>query len=230
MSTSNEKGWQPKAIIFDLLTGLLNSWDIWDASTPSKSHEEGGLWRQRYLEITFGTGTYKPYEDLVKQAAAEVGLPESAPEALLKNWPDIKAWDEVPFVLQGLRAQGYKLGVITNCSKRMGDIAIHGVERQASVGFDKPFTFDAAITAEESGFYKPVREAYHSLLPQLDVEAQDILFVAGSAGDVEGATRAGMKVVWHNKIGLSKKGTAVPMRESRTLDDALLGFLKIDGV
>ncbi|KAM0351817.1 hypothetical protein ACHAPU_002329 [Fusarium lateritium] len=224
MSVSDE--WRPKAIVFDLLTGLLNSWDIWDVSTPSKTHEEGGRWRQRYLEITFGTGIYKPYEDLVKQAAAEVGLPASAPEALLKNWPEIKAWDEVPSVLQGLRAQGYKLGVITNCSKQMGHVAIHATERQASVGFDKPFTFDATITAEESGFYKPVKEAYHSLLPQLGVQPEDVLFVAGSAGDVGGATRAGMKVVWHNKIGLSKKGDAVPLRESKTLDDALSGFLK----
>ncbi|KAF5676129.1 haloacid dehalogenase [Fusarium heterosporum] len=224
MSVSD--GWRPKAIVFDLLTGLLNSWDIWDASTPSKSHDEGGRWRQRYLEITFGTGIYKPYEDLVKQAAAEVGLPPSAPEALLKNWPEIKAWDEVPSVLQGLRAQDFKLGVITNCSKHMGHVAIHATEKQASVGFDKPFTFDATITAEESGFYKPVKEAYHSLLPRLNVQPEDVLFVAGSAGDVEGATRAGMKVVWHNKIGLSKKGDAVPLRESKTLDDALSGFLK----
>ncbi|KAF4334518.1 haloacid dehalogenase [Fusarium beomiforme] len=229
MSTSAESDWQPKAIVFDLLTGLLNSWDLWDASTPSKAHDEGRRWRQRYLEITFGTGSYKPYEDLVRQAAAEVGLPISAPEALLKNWPSIQAWDEVPSVLQALRAQGYKLGVITNCSKHSGYVAIHGVERQASAGFDKHFTFDAAVTAEESGFYKPVKEAYHSILPLLGVEAKDILFVAGSAGDVEGATSAGMRVVWHNKIGLAKKGNAVPMRESKNLEDALKGFLKKDG-
>ncbi|KAL5620941.1 hypothetical protein FOBRF1_004187 [Fusarium oxysporum] len=179
MSTPTDENWQPKAIVFDLLTGLLNSWDLWDASTPSKTHEDGCRWRQRYLEITFGAGSYKPYEDLVRQAAAE----------------------------------------------HSGYIAIHGVEEQASVGFETPFTFDAAVTAEESGFYKPVKEAYHAILPKLGVEAEDILFVAGSAGDVEGATNAGMKVVWHNKIGLTKKGNAVPLRESRTLDDALKGYL-----
>jgi FMN phosphatase YigB (HAD superfamily) len=59
----------------------------------------------------------------------------------------------------------------------------------------------------------------------LGVEAKDVLFVAGSAGDVEGATNAGMKVVWHNKIGLTKRGNATPLREGRTLDDALKGFL-----
>ncbi|KAG9499626.1 hypothetical protein J7337_008085 [Fusarium musae] len=229
MSLSADADWQPKAIAFDLLTGLLNSWDLWDASTPSKTHQDGGRWRQRYLEITFGAGSYKPYEDLVRQAAAEVGLPPSAPEALLKNWSSIKAWDEVPSVLQALKSQGYKLGVITNCSKHSGYIAIYGVEEQASAGYETPFTFDAAVTAEESGFYKPVREAYHAILPMLGVDAEDILFVAGSAGDVEGATEADMRVVWHNKIGLTKKGNAVPLRESRTLDDALKGYFKERG-
>ncbi|KAG7418676.1 hypothetical protein Forpi1262_v016597 [Fusarium oxysporum f. sp. raphani] len=80
MSTPTDENWQPKAIVFDLLTGLLNSWDLWDASTPSKTHEDGGPWRQRYLEITFGAGSYKPYEDLVRQAAAEVGLPHQRPK------------------------------------------------------------------------------------------------------------------------------------------------------
>ncbi|KAJ4251085.1 hypothetical protein NW762_011736 [Fusarium torreyae] len=229
MTGSDESNWQPKAIVFDLLTALLNSWELWDASTPSKTAEEGRRWRQRYLEITFGTGTYQPYEDLVKQAAAEVGLPDSAPEALLRNWPRTNAWDEVPSVLQALRTQGYKLGVVTNCSQWLGYIALHSVERKASLGAEESFTFDAAITAEESGFYKPAKEAYHSILPRLGVEAEDVLFVAGSAGDVEGATRAGMKVVWHNKVGLSKKGDAVPLRESKTLDDALKGFLKTGG-
>ncbi|EXM12979.1 hypothetical protein V3481_010942 [Fusarium oxysporum f. sp. vasinfectum] len=184
MSTPTDVNWQPKAIVFDLLTGLLNSWDLWDASTPSKTHEDGGRWRQRYLEITFGAGSYKPYEDLVRQAAAEVGLPASAPEALLKNWSSIKAWEEVPSVLQALKAQGYRVGVITNCSKHPGYIAIHGVEEQASVGFETPFTFDAAVTAEESGFYKPVKEAYHAILPKLGVEAEDILFVSVSINQV----------------------------------------------
>jgi 2-haloacid dehalogenase len=59
----------------------------------------------------------------------------------------------------------------------------------------------------------------------MGVQAQDVLFVAGSAGDVEGATNAGMKVVWHNKARLPRKGKSVPLREATSLDNALLGFL-----
>ncbi|KAI1346390.1 HAD-like domain-containing protein [Xylaria sp. FL0043] len=215
--------WRPKAIVFDLLTGLMNSWDLWNASTPSGTPADGRLWRDRYLQITFGTGAYVPYEDLVKQAAREVGLPASAPEALLRDWGNLPAWPETGSVLRALTKKDYKLAVVTNCSKHLGRVAVQNVERAASDG--ENFAFDAVVTAEESGFYKPVREAYEAILRIMDMSPEDVLFVAGSAGDVQGATDAGLKVVWHNKIGLLKKGDAVPLREARSLDDALKDFL-----
>jgi 2-haloacid dehalogenase len=228
MSSSTDQNaftWRPKAIVFDLLTALLDSWSLWDASTPSKSSEEGRTWRARYLEITFGTGAYVPYEDLVRQAACDVGLPDSAPTALLRDWTDLEAWPDVAEVLSVLRAKGYKLGVVTNCSKRLGRIAAQKAGKGAVKGSGND-AFDAVITAEESGFYKPTREAYMAILNSMGYEPDDVLFVAGSAGDVEGATNAGMRVVWHNKVGLTKKGRAVPLKESSTLKDTLSRFLE----
>ncbi|KAH6990136.1 putative 2-deoxyglucose-6-phosphate phosphatase [Ilyonectria destructans] len=219
--------WRPKAIVFDLLTALLDSWSVWDASTPSGTPSEGRPWRHRYLELTFSIpgGAYTPYEDCVRQAARDIGLPESAPETLLRNWGNLQAWPEVAMVLPALRERGYKLGVVTNCSKHQGHIAVRRAEECTSTGSGHDFTFDAVITAEESGFYKPTRQAYEALLTKMGLDASDVLFVAGSSGDVQGATDAGMKVVWHNKVGLSKKGEAVPMKEASTLDAALGDFL-----
>ncbi|KAI1165950.1 putative 2-deoxyglucose-6-phosphate phosphatase [Nemania serpens] len=217
--------WRPKAIVFDLLTGLINSWSLWDASTPSGTPAEGRLWRERYLQITYGTGAYAPYEDLVKQAAREVGLPPSAPEGLLHEWENLSPWPEAGGVLRALRKRGYKLAVVTNCSKHLGHLAARGVEKSASDGSGEEFAFDAVITAEESGFYKPAKPAYEAIVAVLGLEVSDVLFVAGSSGDVQGATDASMKVVWHNKIGLAKKGEAVPLVEGSSLDDALKGFL-----
>lgn len=59
----------------------------------------------------------------------------------------------------------------------------------------------------------------------MGLDASDVLFVAGSSGDVQGATDVGMKVVWHNKVGLPKKGEAIPMKEASTLNAALGDFL-----
>ncbi|OAA73477.1 HAD-like domain protein [Cordyceps fumosorosea ARSEF 2679] len=214
VQSTTDADWRPKVIIFDLLTALLDSWTLWNASTPTGTEEEGRRWRARYLEITFGQGDYVPYEDLVRQAAAEAGVAPSAPASLLRNWSSLQAWPEVPDVLARLRARGYRLGVVTNCSRALGTAA-----------GGRAGAFDTVVTAEESGFYKPRREAYAAILAAMGVEPGEALFVAGSAGDVQGATEAGMTVVWHNRVGLAAKGAAVPLRESRSLDDALRGFI-----
>lgn len=222
--TSDNPSWRPKAIVFDLLTALLDSWSLWDESTPSKTTEEGRRWRKQYLELTFGAGAYSSsaaYESLVEEAARDAGLPDTAPAALLQDWQQLQAWPEVARVLPELQRRGYKLGVVTNCSAGLG----HGAVRRAEECVGGGFGFDAAVTAEESGFYKPVKAAYEAILPRLSVQVDEILFVAGSAGDVQGATDAGMRVVWHNRVGLDKKGDAVAMREGKTLDEALQGFI-----
>lgn len=221
---NDSPSWQPKAIVFDLLTALLDSWSLWDASTPAASAAEGRPWRTRYLELTFSAGAYVPYEELVKEAARCVGLPESAPTALLQNWETLQPWPEAGEVLQQLIRREYKIGVVTNCSRRLGHLAaqraVDGVSDASKENF-----FDAVVTAEESGFYKPVQQAYKAILDRMGVEAKDVLFVAGSAGDVEGATNAGMQVVWHNRVGLPRKGKAIPLREARTLIETLGDFL-----
>lgn len=211
-------GWRPKAIVFDLLTALLDSWTVWDASTPSGSPEEGRVWRKRYLELTFGQGAYVSYESLVEASARDVGLPESVAENLLREWKNMAPWPETIDVLQRLKAKGYRLGVVTNCSTHLGHLAAAKVGENGDV-------LDAVVTAEESGFYKPAEQAYQAIFPALAVDASEVLFVAGSAGDVEGATNARMKVVWHNRVGLAKKGDAVPLREAKTLNDTLVDFL-----
>jgi 2-haloacid dehalogenase len=59
----------------------------------------------------------------------------------------------------------------------------------------------------------------------LGVKASDALFVAGSSGDVVGAADAGMRVVWNNHVGLQAKPGSNPLREGKSLDEALVDFL-----
>jgi 2-haloacid dehalogenase len=66
------------AVLFDLLTALLDSWTLWNRVAGSE--ESGGKWRAAYLRRTYQQGRYRRYEALVAEAATEVGL---APE--IKN-------------------------------------------------------------------------------------------------------------------------------------------------
>lgn len=204
-----------QAIIFDLLTALLDSWTLWNIAA-NNDPDQGRKWRARYLELTFGCGSYKPYEDLVRISAHDVGLSKEAPETLIAEWDKLQPWPEVKAVLRQLKAQGYKLGVVTNCSTKLGRRALARCET----------SFDAFVTAEEAGFYKPHPNTYRDIISALNVSPEEALFVAGSNGDVVGAAAAGMQVVWHNRIGLPSLPGSSPLTEAKSLDGALGEFLK----
>ena len=82
------------AVVFDLLTALLDSWTLWN--DVAGSADKGMKWRRRYLEITYGCGAYRPYETLVRQAARDTGFPESFGAELERRWGELKPWPEAP--------------------------------------------------------------------------------------------------------------------------------------
>ena len=110
----------PRAVLFDLLTALLDSWSVWNASAGSAI--AGRTWRAEYLRLTYGCGSYVPYEDLVRQAARATGLAPSAADALEANWQSLPVWSGAQTALDRLSGRT-RLAVVTNCSTRLGLIA-----------------------------------------------------------------------------------------------------------
>ena len=178
------------AVAFDLLTALLDSWTVWNKAAGSEA--DGLRWRRSYLRLTYGCGAYRPYEDLVREAASEAGLGDTEATQLTVLWGELQPWSDVRDVLGGLVRHGLRLGVATNCSVPLG--------RQAAACVGVPFA--AIVTAEEAGFYKPRAEPYRALLDKLGTDPARTLFVAGSPADIPGATGVGMPVFWHNRAGL----------------------------
>lgn len=196
----------PKAVLFDLLTALLDSWTSWNHAAGSE--QSGRAWRAAYLRLTYGCGRYVPYEQLVRDAAKEVGLPESAPLALEADWLKLAPWSGAVDALQAL-VPHCKLAVVTNCSARLG--------KQAANLF--PVRWDAIVTAEEAGVYKPDPLPYRLALDQLGVQAHEAAFVAGSSYDMFGTAAVGLRTYWHNRVGLPLVGGAQPPEiESPALD------------
>ena len=191
------------AVIFDLLTALLDSWTLWNEVAGSA--DDGLRWRRRYLELTYGCGAYRPYEVLVREAAGDSGLPESLGERLEHRWDELLPWPEARQVLTALPIP---LGVATNCSMLLG--------RRAAQRVGVPFK--AVVTAESVGFYKPRPEPYRAALAALGTAPARTLFVAGSASDVPGAKAVGMPVYWHNRIGLAPSDKTRPDYLEPTLD------------
>jgi len=203
----------PKAVLFDLLTALLDSWTLWNAAAGSDS--AGRTWRAEYLRLTYGCGAYVDYETLVQRAAANTGLPESAPRALEANWLDLQPWDGAREALQAL-APHCRLAVVTNCSTRLGRLAAERLGVQ----------WDVVVTAQDAGFYKPHPQPYRLALEQLGVHASEAAFVAGSSYDMFGTATLGLRTYWHNRVGLRLvEGAQAPEIEAADLD-ALIPWLR----
>jgi len=150
-----------KAVLFDLLTGLLDSWSVWNRVAGGEV--AGRRWRAAYLELTYGCGAYRPYEVLVAEAARAISLPETVAASLRDEWDSIAPWDEAPGILRELK-KTHRLGVVTNCSERLG--------RAAASGLGVPF--DVIVTSERAGFYKPDPAPYRLALSELNLKPSEV--------------------------------------------------------
>ena len=182
-----------KAVLFDLLSALLDSWSLWDDIAGSE--ERGRRWRFEYLRLTYGTGAYVPYLDLVEESAAAVGMPREFAAELEARWDELGPWPGAGAALRGI-AREIPIGVATNCSQ------VLGVRAAGLIGA----RFHSVVTAESAGFYKPDPRMYETGVEALGVPATEVLFVAGSPRDIRGAVAARLRVVWHNPAGLDGGG------------------------
>lgn len=199
----------PKAVLFDLLTALLDSWTLWN--DVAGSAERGRAWRAEYLRLTYGCGTYVPYEQLVREAALATGLAGGAADALEARWLELPPWSGAQAALDALAGRT-KLGVVTNCSIRLG--------RQAAERLRT--NWDCVVTAEEAGCYKPDPRPYRQALATLGAAPGEAAFVAGSGYDLFGTSAVGLRTYWHNRVGLARPEGAPPAALERpTLDDLL---------
>ena len=203
----------PRAVLFDLLTALLDSWTMWDAVAGSEAR--GRAWRAEYLHLTYDSGIYVPYEDLVRAAARTVGLPDSVPKALEDRWRELKAWGGVQQALDALQGRT-KLAIVTNCSNRLGMLAAGRLKTR----------WDYVVTAEETGYYKPDPRPYRLALERLGVAAADAAYVAGSGYDLIGTSAVGLRTYWHNHVGLTRPDHAPPPDFESTTLESLIPWLE----
>jgi 2-haloalkanoic acid dehalogenase type II len=199
----------PKAVLFDLLTALIDSWTLWNSVAGSEA--AGRRWRAEYLRLTYGCGAYVPYETLVRDAARNTGLAESAADALEARWLDLPVWSGAQQALDALEGRT-RLAVVTNCSIRLGALAAARLKT----------SWDCVVTAEEAGAYKPDARPYRLTLERLGVAPQEAAFVAGSGYDLFGTSAVGLRTYWHNRVGLARPdGAPAAALERPTLDDLI---------
>ncbi len=167
-----------EAVCFDLLTALLDSWTLWEAVAAAAGYPgRGEPWRHAALRRVTASGDYRPYAAPLREGAVATGLPGTLVDRLLAR---LRARAELP------------LATAMNCPEALA--------RQAATILGDPFA--VVVSAERAGAYKPDPHPYRLALAELGLPPARVLFVAGSAHDVGGALRAGMPVVWVNRLRL----------------------------
>jgi 2-haloacid dehalogenase len=200
---------QFRAVAFDLLTALIDSWSLWIEIAGEET--QGRAWRGASLRRVTTAGSYRPYEAIVAEAVEETGLAARHAEKLIERWErgGLSPWPEAPSVLAQLAAAGWRTAVVTNCSQRLAEAAA------AATGH----RFDEIVSAERAGIYKTDPRAYQAGLAALgNPDPAEILFVAGSAHDVPGAGAVGMPVYWSNRFAdRIPPGAPPPLRNEPNL-------------
>lgn len=139
------------------------------------SHPEGerGWWLRLLERMCELKGAPPPS----RFAAAELFHRFSTAEAY-------EVYPEVPGVLERLRRQGLKIGVVSNWDHRLPEVLGH---------LGLAGSFDTIVYSSRAGVEKPDERIFHLALTELGVEPAAALHVGdGRLEDVEGAVAAGM--------------------------------------
>lgn len=168
-----------QGVLFDLLMGVMNSLEPW--RTAAGDPELGLRWRDAVTARMVATRVYSPYEDLVADAAAEVGLPGTAPAELKDRWSEMEPWPDAA----ALTRLSLPYGFVTNTSTALAQIAA-GRSR-----LRPRFT----MSAEDVGWFKPEPAIYRTATQRLGLDPAETIFVAGSPYDAAGARAAGLRAM-----------------------------------
>ena len=157
------------------------------------------IWRSKQLEYTWTltlAGHYVDFWTLTERAvdfafARVPSVDRALRPLLLEAYLKLDAFADARAVLDGLKARGRRLAILSNGSPRMLATA---VEAAGFAGL-----FDAVLSVDAVRRYKPRSEVYALATDALAVAAADAAFVSSNRWDVMGAVSFGFNAFWVNR-------------------------------
>ena len=184
------------------------------------------LWRDKQLQYTWLRAAQGRHADFWQVTCdgldftlETLGIDQAGlRERLMKLYLALDPFPEVPGVLATLRQAGLKTAILSNGTPAMLDAVV------GSAGLGD--MFDAVLSVEEVGVFKPAAEVYRLAVDRLGCPAFAIAFQSSNAWDAHAASAFGMQVVWCNRYGQRRERLpGAPDCEITTLADlpALVG-------
>jgi 2-haloacid dehalogenase len=158
------------------------------------------IWRGKQLEYTWTLSLmqrYEPFWQLTERAldyafARFPQIDRALRAPLLDAYRNLDAFAEAVDVLKALRAQGARIGVLSNGNRAMLDQAFHSARLHALI--------DRIVSVDESQVFKTHPHAYQLVLNAFACGRNDVRFVSSNRWDVAGATAFGFDCVWVNRL------------------------------
>lgn len=147
----------------------------------------------------------------VLTAAGEVGVPmsEQQANALPDRWESLPVFSDVEPMLAGLRAEGYRLGVLTNCDDDLFALT--------AKSFLLPF--DLVVTAERVRDYKPSLSHFRYFARSTGGHKGNWVHVARSwHHDITPARELDVPRVWVDRDNTGEDASAASIRVTSAVD------------
>ena len=176
------------------------------------------LWRDKQLQYTWLLAAQDRHADFseVTSGALDFALETlgfDSPllrERLLKLFLTPDCFPEAPEALRRLRAAEVRLAILSNGAPEMLRAAVD------AAGLDGQF--EAVLSVEEVGVYKPHPKVYQLAVDRLGLPASAMAFTSSNGWDAYAASAFGMRVVWCNRRGQPRERLpGAPDREVRSL-------------
>lgn len=133
---------------------------------------------------------------VLRTVLADVALDrpvDAAVEHVMSGFSGLPVHPDVADGVRGLRAAGHRLVTLSNGSASVAEQLLEraGLRDQ----------FEALLSVEDAGAWKPARAAYAYAARQCGVAAEEMMLVAVHPWDVDGAARAGSSTAWIDRAG-----------------------------
>jgi 2-haloacid dehalogenase len=163
------------------------------------------LWRDKQLQYSWLRGLQGRHADFwqvtgeaLDFALETLGIAGAVlRERLMNLYLSLDAFPEVPDALRRVKAAGLRTAILSNGSPAMLEAV---VKHAGLAGF-----FDAVLSVEEAGVYKPHPKVYQLAVDRLGIEPAAIAFQSSNGWDAYAASAFGMRVVWCNRYGQGRE-------------------------
>ncbi len=167
-------------------------------------------WRAKHLEYTWiHAQTERPIDfwtltqrSLDYAIAVSGGVSSDVRAKLLNAYRQMATFPEVPAALARLKARGDKLAILSNGDPDMLAEAV------TSAGLAS--TFDAVISIQDAGVFKPDKRVYQLVHARLGGKPADVTFLSSNRWDVAGAQVFGFGTMWVNRAHLPDEYPDMP--------------------